>query len=678
MAGFIDDDQIVTLGAMYEYPTPPTPKADSFIDRLLQHRTAAIGVIIVIAVVGGLIGLTVGSGGDGDETADQAPAESTDVDTTVAPTTSVGTDSPDEGGETAGAGESASSEIPDEEDPLAPGTGTGPGEGIEPVEPPAPSPEELIPATVNPLADACAAALAEGENLIVRPDVQHLPPGDTVGSFEVHNCGNGAVDWTASTVPWVNLDDAGGTIGGGESFVLGYGVATDDLGAFDFKLKVSEPGHNTYVDVDGFREAVGRDFQAGGGSFTAGAGAGGCNNSCITSALLSDNATTPDLTLRVKLDTPAMVNVWVHTEEPVQDADGDPSFPGVGLAGFTSGFETDWTTTLGNLAWATDYFIIVEAIDENGGVSYRSGEFRTRSAGAGIDGGFTNSVDAGCSLQCILTGTVVPDPDFSNDVEVVATSDTGARWTLWISPKQPELIDGVPTVSDEWEIFTTPGYSKSFAREVDDLEFDRTYFVVLRATDDSGRSSYQSGSFTTGEELRALAIIRILRAEVTNDADGVGRGEITLYAGGSELDMLRTGEQRLGDGHHVHFEPGQGAFEILVTRDGWLPNVVLTMYERDEKLPPTFDIVGGLTTERGSTNDKHFWNGTSTGLTQVQQLDTLARCSDYGITNEWADQACVKVATTNTYGDQFPGFEAIVGFTILTDYIYTDSTKPQS
>ena len=128
----------------------------------------------------------------------------------------------------------------------------------------------------------------------------------------------------------------------------------------------------------------------------------------------------------------------------------------------------------------------------------------------------------------------------------------------------------------------------------------------------------------------------------------------------------------------MDFGPGEGVFETLVTRDGCLPNLVLTMYERDVKLPATFGTAFGLTTERGSENDKSFWNGTSTGFTQVALLDTLARCSDYGITNEWADQACVKVQTINTYGDQFPGFEAIVGFTILTDYIYGDSNKPGS
>ncbi|MEM8709012.1 MAG: hypothetical protein AAGE98_21300, partial [Actinomycetota bacterium] len=486
MAGFRGESVIVTLGTMYEYPAPQTPEADSFMNRLLQNRTALAGVAVVLAVIGGLVGLRLTDGDATDETAAPAVTETaeptgtaeptettepTDVDTTVAPTTTA-TTAPDEGGE-----------IPDEEDPLAPGPGSEPGETAEPVEPPPPDPEELIPATVDPLAEACAAALADGENLIVRPDVQHLSPGDTVGSFEVHNCGGGAVDWTAATVGWVNLDAAAGTLGSGETFVLGYGVATDDLGAFDFKLKVSEPGHNTYVDVDGFRQAVGRDFQAGGGSFTAGAGAGGCNNSCITSALLSDNATTPDLTLRVQLDTPAMVNVWVHTQAPVQDSDGDPSFPSVGLTAFTSGFETDWTTTLGDLTWATDYFIIVEAIDENGGVSYRSGEFRTRSAGAGIDGGFTNSVDAGCSLQCIETGTVVPDPTFPNDVEVVATSDTPARWTLWISDQNPpKLVDGVPVLGAEFEVFSTPGYSQTFARQIDDLAFETTHHVLLRAT----------------------------------------------------------------------------------------------------------------------------------------------------------------------------------------------------
>ncbi|MEM1335540.1 MAG: hypothetical protein AAGG08_19010, partial [Actinomycetota bacterium] len=311
-----------------------------------------------------------------------------------------------------------------------------------------------------------------------------------------------------------------------------------------------------------------------------------------------------------------------------------------------------------------------------GGVSYRSGEFRTRSAGAGIDGGFTNSVDAGCSLQCIETGTVVPDPTSPNDVEVLATSDTAARWTLWVSDQNaPKLVDGVPVLGDEFEIFSTPGYSRSFARRIDDLAFDTTHHVVLRATDDSGRSSYQTGTFTTGEELRALAITRILRVEVTNDADKVGQGELTFWYGADDLSSGRTDEQRLGDGHHVQFDPGEGVLEHYVTRDGFWPQLVMTMYERDVKLPVTFEVAGGLTTERGSENDKKFWNGTSTGFASVASLDTLARCSEYGITNEWADQACVKATTIDTYGDQFPGFEAIVGFTVFTDFIYTDSTK---
>ena len=673
VAGFCADPRIVTMRSMYEYPAPqPSPPPSSKPSREARLGIVA-GVLATLAVVGG--GLALAFSGDGSGPASEAATTVEEQLTATAPTTT----SPDEG-EASGAGEPdenvgnvGGEELPDEEDPLVAGPDQPAVELIEPLSPAPIEPEPLVPASVNPLDQACAAALGAGENLVVRPDPVSLPPAVLASSLEVHNCGAGTVDWTAATVPWVDLGTESGTLGGGETALLDYVVDTDDLGAFDFRIKVSEPGHNTYVDVDGFRDAVGRDFQAGGGSFTAGEGAGGCNNECIVSAQLTDNATTPDLGLRVKLDTPANVNVWVHTSAPSIDDDGDPFFTGVGLAAFTAGFETDWTTTLGGLSWDTEYFIVVEAIDENGGVSHRSGQFRTRSTGAGVDAGFTNEVDGGCSTQCIDFGQVVINPYTLNDVEIVNSAIVPADWTLWLSTQNPKLIDGIPTLGDEWIVAESAEPDQLFSHQVDGLEWNTQYHVVVAAEDDLGRRSYRSGFFQIGDEPQVLVTQQILRTVVTNDADGTGRGEITFVWGIPDEYLRSIGEVRLDTGDHVPFQPGQNLYQRLVDPAGFVPSLMFTMFERDHDPGDNFDIAPFLTIERGSS-EEHFWNGSRMGLGQIAHLDGYTRCSEYGIDGSWADQACVRVDTDDSFGDQFPGFSAIIG--IHVDTIDADGSLP--
>ncbi len=672
VAGFCADPRIVTMRSMYEYPAPqPSPPPPAGPSGLLARPRILIAAFAAVAALSAGLGIVLVQGGD------QPPAETTGATTaeeqsvTTAPATEAGTDgaaSTDEGAGEAESQNAADEEVPDGDDPLIEMSGTGAPDLVEPLSPAPVEPEPLVPAGVNPLDEACAAALAAGENLVVRPDPVSLPPAVMASTLEVHNCGDSTVDWTAATVPWVELDDEAGTLGGGATAILGYHIDTDDLGAFDFRIKVSEPGHNTYVGVDGFREAVGRDFQAGGGSFTAGAGAGGCNNDCIVSAQLTDNANSPDLGLRVKLDTPANVSVWVHTAAPSIDDDGDPFFSGVGLAAFTAGFETDWSTSLTGLDWATDYFIVVEAIDENGGISHRSGGFRTRSTGAGIDAGFTNEVDGGCSVQCIDFGQVVINPYTLNDVEIVNSAIVPADWTLWLSTQTPAVIDGVPTLGDEWIIATSSAPDQLFSHQVDDLAWSTTYHVVVAAEDDLGRRSYQSGFFTIADEPEVLITHQILQAVVINDGDSLGKGEISLSYGVLDGGNHSIGEFRLGDGQHIPFDTGEGIWQQFVHGDGFTPQFAVTMIERDQRGGFDFQMEDFLSAAHGSNTNFH-WDGAVAEPVPLDAVDELPRCAEFGISGAWADQACVRLDSDGDHGAQFPGFTTLVG-------IHVDTTAP--
>jgi hypothetical protein len=119
-------------------------------------------------------------------------------------------------------------------------------------------------------------------------------------ALTITNCSAAPVDWTAATVPSVALTNAAGNLDPGSSSKLGFTIdsGAHQPGAVTFKIKVSEPGHNHYVDVHAFRELVGSDFASDLG-LSAGEGAGGCANQCIVSGKLTGNYSSPNVSLDV-------------------------------------------------------------------------------------------------------------------------------------------------------------------------------------------------------------------------------------------------------------------------------------------------------------------------------------------------------------------------------------------
>ena len=166
-------------------------------------------------------------------------------------------------------------------------------------------------------ADPCAAA--DGR-LAVTPDPLALPAGATGGSVTVHNCGTEPVDWTSATKPWVTLAATHGSLAAGGTHELGFTVDDGGLpaGEYTFRIKVSQPGHNVYVDVNGRKGAKEPGLTGK---------PAGCSAGCVTKAWLTPRHGTPDLNLEVRTSVAARLFVELATQAPKQDDQGRPYFP---------------------------------------------------------------------------------------------------------------------------------------------------------------------------------------------------------------------------------------------------------------------------------------------------------------------------------------------------------------
>lgn len=112
--------------------------------------------------------------------------------------------------------------------------------------------------------------------------------------------------------------------------------------------------------------------QPGGGLANVGGGAG-CSVPCITQALLVPLENSPDMELRVKTNTPAMLGSWVFDKDQETPLTSDPPY--------STGGEpvTEWTTRL-DLNYSTSYRVWVRAIDgDQKGSELAAGDFTTET-----------------------------------------------------------------------------------------------------------------------------------------------------------------------------------------------------------------------------------------------------------------------------------------------------------
>jgi hypothetical protein len=567
--------------------------------------------------------------------------------------------------------------------PLGDGTDTGgtveaagfpvadtppPGQGGGPSSPPpGPPPGDEDPG--SPVggagADPCAS-LRPDASLVVTPDPSVLPLGTTASSLSIANCGEDTVDWTAASKPSISLSPEGGAIDPGERVDLGFSIDTSAFPEDDisFRIKVSEPGANHYVEVSAGKAVIAGTTPTttpDPGGFVA-TGSPGCADQCITRAWLTPQAASPALHLEVETDTAAKVAAYVSESAPVTDAEGEPGFPGLEPLAASGGFGTDWTTLLEPLEPATKYHIIVEATDRDGNVARQSGSFTTITPAVDPD---TQAIDAGtgCATQCITKAWLTPDAD-SADVDLEVRTATPAAIAVYVSTEPPTDQDGTPAFpgaqpmadtgderTTEWQTTLAP------------LEPGTTYHVIVEATDADGRSAVQAGHFETHGQTPGL-LVTFHRIRVTYDGDkGINRGELYFTLGVDDTTVAFTRTKKIQSNTTIDLTDAEGNPGIThsVEEIGeFLPSIGVAGFERDglTKFCPDA-TVHRVQYEPGRMDDCNLvWNTAVSGILSADDLDSLQHCSGYGITGDDAVARCLFLQT-EPHGNH-PRFNVVV------------------
>ncbi|MEQ1788707.1 MAG: hypothetical protein ABL966_16770, partial [Acidimicrobiales bacterium] len=513
--------------------------------------------------------------------------------------------------------------------------------------------------------DPCAALPAGSGHLLVVPDPLVLPSGDLEDVLHVRNCGTDAVDWTAATKPTVTLAASAGTLAPGEVSTLGFAIQADgwDPGAIDFKIKLSEPGHSQYVDVHAYRPLVGADVVAS-TELSAGPGVGGCSDQCITKALLVRAMTTPDVGLDVATTVPARIRVYLSTQAPGEDQDGNPVFPGVPAKATSPVGVQAWTASLANLQASTKYFIIVKATDADGETAYRSGSFRTITPYEAPSGGLApQDLEPGCANFCITKAVVTPGEGLDPS-HLSVRSHTPARFQLFIGEQAPVYAGGVPSFSPTHMARNNgDAYAKAWELDIEGLEPGTTFYGIVRATDANGKRHYAVGSFTTD---RVDVLITIHRVHVSHDGDDgkYNRGELRFAWGVGDDTVGIRDEEKLHTGSNVGF--GNHTSYTVHNAGDPIPTVYVSAGERDADGLAEFCTMGiGAHQEAfysASCDTK--WNVAASEPLRVDQIADLDDCSSLGIEGEWGDEPCALLVSED-HGDDYPKFWAVVSYTVL-------------
>lgn len=510
---------------------------------------------------------------------------------------------------------------------------------------------------LQPLPGTGCKGLKEGASLLVTPDPAVLASGVMKSALSVTNCGKASVDWSALTVPSVALASKNGTLTAGSTAEVGFTIDSNayEPGAIAFKIKVSEPGHNHYVDVQAFRPTFGKDIVAGNGQLSAGQDAGGCANSCIVKAVLTPNMTSPNLKLEVKTRTPATIRVW-WAEQP----------PNVFLVpkAASPANSTEWTASLAPLKAATKYYLVVRATDANGKTSMASTTFTTITPYE-APGGLSNpGGPAGCAVQCITKALLSAGGSFSSK-NVEMASNTPARWVVQVSAKAPTYKDGVPSITDTEATSSTAEYLTSWKTTLNNLRGSVKYHIVVRAIDDKGYSAYQVGSFTTPAEPTHDVVFTFLTVRVTHDGDSSwkNRGELSFRWGAGDTTVGSRGEEKMSDPVTVNIPRGSSGYiaKGIKGTKGVLPTVYVSASERDADGLLEFCATGtGVPHEAGSNGDCDAkWNVAKSPTTTFGDIDKLPLCTSLGLSDAWAGVHCMQL-TTEDHGDDYARFSTII------------------
>lgn len=382
----------------------------------------------------------------------------------------------------------------------------------------------------------------------------------------------------------------------------------------------------------------------------------GCALQCVQRAALSPNVSTPNLGLDVEATVPARIDISLTNSET-----GKQSL-------FTSsGFKTLWSTTLSPLAPATEYDLVLEAIDEEGQRQVHTHTFTTRAPLAN-PGGLQDN-EPGCAGTCITRATVTPT-DRHDEVRFDIETNSPAAVKVWMSTSEPGWIGDSPVLPDEAIVEPTTGVRTDFSVEKAFLDPETRYHVVVRAEDEYG-VDYQVGDFTTTPPPPVNVRLTFEQIFVRWDGDprALDRGELSFAWGldDGDLDWTDTigsrSQEKMHGGRIIDLYSDNEVWLTLDQDDEFLAPGV-TAVEADN--PPGFDFGGaGLTSVVQRPINHHGYGRTNPAwgypLTP-NSIKAMQTCGDMGFTNAPADDYCVSIFSPASNDKQYPQIQAIVSY----------------
>jgi hypothetical protein len=524
-----------------------------------------------------------------------------------------------------------------------------------------------IPPVAPPDAGPCAGFVPGSGSFWVHPDPVALAPGVKTGKIYVVNCGPAERGWTATVNPKVTLDTANGSLEPQQTAIIGFTIDFEAYGngAISFKAKVAEVGANHYVDVTAYNPLLGSEAVAGGGTFSAGEGVGGCSNQCITKALLKPNATTPNVGLEIATNTPAYLSVFVSKVAPVIGPNG-PVFAGVAPIDHTDDLRTSWTAQLKPLQADTTYYVIVRAIDADGDKAFRTGSFHTNDGSVGPGGLANPGGPAGCSLQCITSALIsqAHGDAAGTEVGLAVASHTDALFQASVSRDAPTVSGGVPSFAhtDAWAN-SGLNYDDTWHVQLGNLTPQTKYYIVVRAEDRQGRASYRSGQFTTASSPSMQAKFALVSVHIDGDGDKVGRGEISLGWRVGDTTVATFAEHKRDAGDRLTF--GTTPWTVDQTMAGFLPTVRVQATERDADGKLEFCTLGSGVSDNSGRNDSCDikWIVADSGLVKADQIEGFPACETLPTGDRFPGYRCMEL-TTEDRGSDYPKITAVVAIRV--------------
>lgn len=640
--------------------TDPTTTPSSTLDQ----RKVAAGIALALVLLAALFAVTRSTGSSDIDDASPAGDSTEAPDDELAPG-AAGPGSPD--GNTPGAqtGDSApgspGGDTPDEEIDVGVDVEVGssgesdegggeadlPNGGVEPVDP--------------------CDHLPADRSLLVTPDPLHLDPTVMASHLVVTNCSDHAVDWTAHTVPKVSLGVDAGTLAGRAAADVPFLIDEDAInsGAYDFTIKVSEPGANTYVDVHAYKGILKGGLHVPKPVIQAAPGSGGCSLQCITKAWLTPSAMSPNVSLEVTTKVDTTLRIWVSTHAPTMDGD-TPSYPGVDPIATNLSPAKSWTGPLAPLAPATDYHIVVEATDGNDKVAYQVGTFRTITPAAGPAVLKPTGEHGGCAHQCITTAKVTGTAGTA-DASINIETTVPASIEVFVSMDAPtQHGQGTPYFPGVDPAAASGSEVSSWTAELTGLSSDTTYHAIVVATDDNGRRAYRTGTFTT-LHLEHTLRIAFHRLFVISDGDSskINRGELAFRFGVNGDKVAEMDEQKIHSGTAVNINDGNGVGHFVFGVGDSMPSISVVGIERDGLsgfCPMGTGMLGGGWGHIDSCNVTY--NTASNGIQMMSDFESLQPCSAFEVEGPAPTDRCMVIATAD-HGSGFVHFQALVALRLL-------------